>query len=144
MQQLSSLLSWSLFTAQYVSGVLPPIIRSSMTTVKLQAATAVVELLMMGGRTPETCWAVNKCQDNKFENCCIWLVIYLNLTINFILIFLGNLSVSLWRLYEHCILRCSAMWSGKVPSNFTIANSHMVELFTLSAEQCCIFCFVDV
>ena len=38
------------------------------------------ELLMMGGRRPETCWAVNKRQDNKLENCCIWLVIYLNCT----------------------------------------------------------------
>jgi hypothetical protein len=34
----------------------------------------------MGGKTPETCWAVNKRQDNKLENCCIWLVIYLNCT----------------------------------------------------------------
>ena len=34
----------------------------------------------MGGETPETCWAVNKRQDNKMENCCIWLVIYLNCT----------------------------------------------------------------
>jgi len=33
MQQFSSLLSWSLFTAQHVSGVFPPIIRSSMTAV---------------------------------------------------------------------------------------------------------------
>jgi hypothetical protein len=33
---------------------------------------------MMGGRTPETCWAVNKLQDDKLENCCIWLVIYLS------------------------------------------------------------------
>ena len=41
-------------------------------------ATAVVELLMMGGRTPKTCWAVNKRQDNKLKNCCTWLVIYLN------------------------------------------------------------------
>jgi hypothetical protein len=49
------------------------------TKVKPEAATAV-ELLMMGGRTPKTCWAVNKCQDNKLENCCIWLVIYLNCT----------------------------------------------------------------
>ena len=47
---------------------------------KPEAATAVVELLMMGGRTPETWWAVNKRQDNKLENCCIWLVIYLNCT----------------------------------------------------------------
>jgi hypothetical protein len=48
------------------------------TKVKLEAATAVIELLMMGGRTPETRWAVNKRQDNKLENCCIWLVTYLN------------------------------------------------------------------
>jgi hypothetical protein len=40
----------------------------------------VVEILMMGGRTPETCWAVNKRQDNKLKDCCIWLVIYLNCT----------------------------------------------------------------
>jgi hypothetical protein len=29
----------------------------------------------MGGKVPETCWAVNKHHDNKVENCCIWLVI---------------------------------------------------------------------
>jgi hypothetical protein len=46
--------------------------------VKTEAATAVIELLIMGGRTPETCSAVNKRQDNKLENCCIWLLIYLN------------------------------------------------------------------
>jgi hypothetical protein len=46
--------------------------------VKPQAATADIELLMMGGKTPETCWAVNKRQDNKLENCCVRLVIYLN------------------------------------------------------------------
>jgi hypothetical protein len=48
------------------------------TRVKPEAATAVIELLMMGGKTPGTYWAVNKRQDNKLENCCIWLVIYLN------------------------------------------------------------------
>ena len=48
--------------------------------VKPEATTAVAELLMMGGRTPETCWAVNKRQDNKLKNCCIRLVIYLNCT----------------------------------------------------------------
>ena len=48
------------------------------TKVKPEAATAVIELLMMGGKMAETCWAVNKRQDNKLENCCIWLMIYLN------------------------------------------------------------------
>jgi len=36
-------------------------------TVKPEAATAVVELLMMGGRTPETCLAVHKHQVIKLE-----------------------------------------------------------------------------
>ena len=45
---------------------------------KPEAATAVIELLMMGGKTPETCWAVNKRQDNNLKNCCIRLVIYWN------------------------------------------------------------------
>jgi len=52
---------------------------TAITTVKPEAATAVVELLTMSGRTPEICWAVNKRQDNKLKNCYIWLVIYLNL-----------------------------------------------------------------
>jgi len=46
--------------------------------VKPEAATAVIELLMMGGKTPETCLAINKRQDNKLENCYTRLVIYLN------------------------------------------------------------------
>jgi len=50
------------------------------TKVKPEAATAVIELLMMSGTMPKTCWAVNKHQDNKLESCCIWLVIYLNCT----------------------------------------------------------------
>jgi len=47
------------------------------TKVKPEAATAVI---MMGGKTPETCRAVNKCQDNKLKNCCIWLVDLFELT----------------------------------------------------------------
>jgi hypothetical protein len=46
--------------------------------VKPEAATAVIEVLTMGGKTPEACQAVNKRQDNKLKNCCIRLVIYLN------------------------------------------------------------------
>jgi hypothetical protein len=30
---------------------------------------------MLGGRKPETCWAINKRQVNKLVNCCIWLMI---------------------------------------------------------------------
>jgi hypothetical protein len=36
-------------------------------TVKPEFATALVKLPMMGVRTPETWWAVNKRQDNKLE-----------------------------------------------------------------------------
>jgi hypothetical protein len=45
-------------------------------TVKPEIATAVVELLMMGVRTPKTRWAVHtsKCQVINLRNCCIWLV----------------------------------------------------------------------
>jgi hypothetical protein len=50
------------------------------TKVKPEAAAAVIELLMMGGKRPVTCCAVNKRQDNKLKNCCIRLVIYLNCT----------------------------------------------------------------
>ena len=41
MQQFFSLLSWRLFTAQHVSGVFPPIIRSSMTAVAASGFTFV-------------------------------------------------------------------------------------------------------
>jgi hypothetical protein len=44
--------------------------------VKPEAATAVVDLLMMGVRMPETCWAVctSKLQTINLRNFCIWLV----------------------------------------------------------------------
>jgi hypothetical protein len=45
---------------------------------KPEAATAVIEILIMDGKTPETCCAVNKRQGNKLRNFCIRLVIYLN------------------------------------------------------------------
>jgi hypothetical protein len=64
------------------------------TKVKPEAGTAVTELLMMGGKTPETCWCVNKRQDNKLENRCIWLVIYLNWQL--CLIFMDPCIIIVW------------------------------------------------
>ena len=43
-------------------------------TVIPEAATAVVELLMMGVSTTERCWAVHKRLVINLRNCCIWLV----------------------------------------------------------------------
>jgi hypothetical protein len=45
-------------------------------TVKPEVATADVELLTMGVRTLETCWAVHtsKRQVINLRNCCIWFV----------------------------------------------------------------------
>ena len=46
-------------------------------TIKPDAATAVVELPMMGVRMPDTCWAVNKRQDNKtgeIVTSCWWFI----------------------------------------------------------------------
>ena len=47
-------------------------------TVKPEAATAVVELLMMGVRTPETCWAVHKRQLINLEIVASSWLIYWN------------------------------------------------------------------
>jgi hypothetical protein len=45
---------------------------SSVQAVRsIEAATAVLELLMMGVRTSETCWAVHKRQIINLRNCCI-------------------------------------------------------------------------
>jgi len=44
-----------------------------ISTVKPEAVTAVVELLMMGMRMPKKCWAVFKRQVMNLRNCCIWL-----------------------------------------------------------------------
>jgi hypothetical protein len=48
--------------------------------VKPEAAITVFELLMMGGVSPETCWAINKNWNNKFyytvSSCCSFYELY--------------------------------------------------------------------
>jgi hypothetical protein len=56
------------------SGILWFYLRIVVIVVLLfEAATAVIELLMIGGRTPEARRAVYERQDNGLENCCIWM-----------------------------------------------------------------------
>jgi hypothetical protein len=158
MQQFFSLLSWRLFTAQHVSGVFPPIIGRSArprtqhgchrdTKVKPKAATAVIELLMMGGKTPETYWAVNKRQDNKLKNCCIWLVIYLNYTM---MHGLTNLKFKLIMLfvcvytytYTYIIFPGEMTKRGRCYtfciSNLIIIGSHVTSILECVFETCAI------
>jgi hypothetical protein len=52
----------------------PTALLSPSSDGKPEAATAVVELLMMGIKMPETCWAVLKRQVINLRNCCVWLV----------------------------------------------------------------------
>ena len=49
----------------------PTALLSPSSDSKPVAATAVVELLMMDVRTPETCWAVHKRQVIHLRSCCI-------------------------------------------------------------------------
>ena len=90
------------------------------TKVKPEAATAVIELLMMGGKTPQTCWAVNKRQDNKLKNCCNRLVIYLNCTM---MHGLTNLKFYIWIL-GHLVCK---MWIIQEPKKVTLWNKRHFE-----------------
>jgi hypothetical protein len=58
MQKFFNLLSWRLFTTQHVSGVFPPIIRSSMTAVAHSGFTFVSyysrDVLVVGPAGPTT------------------------------------------------------------------------------------------
>jgi hypothetical protein len=92
------------------------------TKIKPEAATGVIELL--GRKTPETCWAVNKRQDNKLENCCIWLVIYLSITLYMLIWYKRYLNDnSEWKFGEYMFLgllvfrgdrKLTEAWAGQI------------------------------
>jgi len=90
------------------------------TKVKPEAATAVIELLMIAGKKPETYWAVNKRQDNKLKNCCIRLVIYLNCTMTH---GLTNLKFYIWIL-AHPVCK---MWIIQKPKKVALWNKRHFE-----------------
>jgi len=77
---------------------------------------------MMGGTTPETRWAVNKRHDNKLENCCIRLVIYLNCTM------------------MHGLTNLKSMYFCVVLCIFCFVLFYV--LFVLCCSMYCLFCVV--
>jgi hypothetical protein len=139
MQQFFILLSWRLFTAQHVSSVLLP----SSGAQWLQWKSLVVPLYrgdsravfgvgpaarLMGGKTPETCWAVNKRQD-KMKNSCIRLVIYLNCTMKH---GLTNLKFYIWIL-AHPVCK---MWIIQEPKKVALWNKRHFEEKTGECAAC--------
>jgi hypothetical protein len=107
--------------------------------VKPEAATAVIELLMTGGKTPITCWAVNKCQDNKLEIFCIRLVIYLNCTMMYRL---TNLKFYIYIL-AHPVCK---MWITQEPKKVALWNKRHFEEKNGQCAACLkylVFIFVE-
>jgi hypothetical protein len=74
-QQFFSLLSWRLFTAQHVSDVVPPIIRSSMTAVAASGFTLVSwwQSCCVRGRAGRPCTTIEQRGVARFCRQKIWM-----------------------------------------------------------------------
>jgi hypothetical protein len=98
-------------------------------------------------KTPETCWAVNKRQDNKLKNCCIRLVVYLNCTMMHGLTNLKFKNIITYSCVYYRVLRCNVQWNmyavvcclvllRVVPCNILSSLSSNVLLFMILCVYC--------
>jgi hypothetical protein len=89
-------------------------------------------LRMMGGKTPETCWAVNKRQDNKLENCCIWFVVYLKFSYDLLgpyrnQIYSQLFTRRIFNIFSYHSFYCRGrVWGGR--ECYGIRNLHPLEV----------------
>jgi len=85
---------------------------------------------MMGGKTSETCWTVNKRQDNKLENCCIWLVIYLNSQIYF------GMKQYMFRTVPLSIIGSFSLYTQQWYTSYRFADSCQQTCMTYTIAVC--------
>jgi len=107
------------------------------TKVKPEAANAVIELLTMGGKTSGTCWTVSKRQDNKLENCCIWLVVYLNRIVMFFTLDTGCVRSSWHRKITDSSPTSTMMMKAEDSSETSV---HIYELYGVGTQTIIIRC----
>jgi len=87
--------------------------RRPKTYVKLEAAITVFELLMMGGVSPETCWAIKKYWNNKFH----------------------YTVASYWFFSMRFILRCTDPWTSSQDSLTCVSTSNSHFNTSFSTQQ---------
>ena len=91
--------------------------RQPKTYVKSEASITVFELLMMGGVSPETCWAIKKHWNNKFYY-----------TVASCWFFLWDLYYDA-QIHEHQVYRFTTASSSKLSPSFTFSYCKPVRIF---------------